>query len=168
MLPYKDITLKARVLDREQVERKLVLLGAAYKGEDHQHDYYFDSSKGKLKFRNGTLFRLITHYERIFGGQAEKTIVYRYDVNPSEEDIQKLFIDFELLGEVQKTRKIYQIGNVTIHVDRLADGESYIEVEAKDFENNYSELELEQQCLDLFVQIGIHKVDLIRTGYHPI
>ena len=74
-----------------------------------QHDFYFKVPKGKLKYRKSTIRSLITHYERIKIGEIEKTRVFRYDLNPSKLEINLLFETSELIGEIKKTRKIFQL-----------------------------------------------------------
>jgi adenylate cyclase class 2 len=165
MLNYQDCTLKARIQYVEDLTRRLIELGAQCMGLDRQHDTYFEVPHGKLKFRKGTLGTLITHYERTTGDQVEKTQVYRYDVNPSEDEIRKLFLNFKVVGETEKSRTLYQLNNVTIHLDQLPNGNSFIEVEAKDFGNEKSPSELQAQCLELFQRLGITKSDYIPTGY---
>ncbi len=165
MLNYQDCTLKARIQYVEDLTRRLIELGAQCMGLDRQHDTYFEVPHGKLKFRKGTLGTLITHYERTTGDQVEKTQVYRYDVNPSEDEIRKLFLNFKVVGETEKSRTLYQLNNVTIHLDQLPNGNSFIEVEAKDFGNEKSPSELQAQCLELFQRLGIPKSDYIPTGY---
>lgn len=165
MLNYKDFTLKARLKNRKIVEQKLLAFGAIFQGEDDHQDFYFRVPYGKLKYRKGTLGNLITHYERFSIDNIEKTTVYRYEVNPTEDEIQKLYDRFDLIGEINKNRSLYQINNLTIHLDKLENGEEFIEVEAKDFEECYSELELQNQCQQIFSTIGISKEELLPTGY---
>ena len=165
MLNYQDVTLKARVSNIGSMEARLVDLGAIYIGEDHQHDFYFTCSKGKLKFRKGTLGTLITHYERALMDNAEKTHVYRYDVNPSAEEVQQLYAMHEIIGETQKIRKLYQLENITIHLDELPSGEKFIEVEAKDYAEMLSEEQLNVQCQKLFEDLQLPHVDRLETGY---
>ncbi len=165
MLNYLDCTLKARIKHVEDLTCRLIELGAQYMGLDRQHDTYFEVPHGKLKYRKGTLGTLITHYERTVVDLVEKTQVYRYDVNPSEDEIRKLFLNFKVVGETEKSRTLYQLNNVTIHLDDLPDGNSFIEVEAKDFGNEKSPSELQSQCLELFQRLGIPKSDYIPTGY---
>lgn len=165
MLNYQDVTLKARVSNVEQIEVRLVDVGACYIGEDHQHDIYFTCTVGKLKFRNGTLGTLITHYERILMDCAEKTHVYRYDVNPSEEEVHQLYAMHEVIGETHKIRKLYQLENVSIHLDLLPSGEKFIEVEAKDYAEIFSEEQLKMQCQKLFEDLQLTNVDRLETGY---
>ena len=73
--------------------------------EENQHDFYFQVSKGKLKFRKGSHNNLITHYERILLQRTERTIVYRYD-DPTEEEIDELFSKNKLVGEFKKSENI--------------------------------------------------------------
>jgi adenylate cyclase class IV len=54
---------------------------------------------------------------------------------------------------------------VTIHLDKLPNGENYIEVEAKDYSNSFSEEDLQSQCQVLFEKLGIASDDLRQTGY---
>ncbi len=165
MLTYQDITLKAKICNSKELVEVLLELGAQYMGLDRQHDTYFEVPHGKLKYRKGTLGTLITHYERTVVDLVEKTQVYRYDVNPSEDEIRELILNFKVVGETEKSRTLYQLNNVTIHMDQLPDGNSFIEVEAKDFRNEKSPSELQAQCLELFQRLGIPKSDYIPTGY---
>lgn len=165
MLNYKDVTQKARLANADVIASALIAMGASFVGEDQQHDIYFQVQNGKLKFRHGTLGTLITHYERIAVGPLEKTHVYRYDVNPTDAEIQQLFTNAERIGETQKIRKQYQFQNVTVHLDELPNGENYIEVEAKDYSNSFSEEDLLSQCKALFEKLGIASDDLRQTGY---
>src|SRR5215218_10093313 len=105
-LPYKDFTLKARALDLTIFEKKLRDAGAKFIGSDNQKDTYLKTSHGKLKLRQGSLENLITHYERIEESGLEKTVVYRYDLDPAAEEIQCLFYGHDVLGVVEKERKI--------------------------------------------------------------
>lgn len=106
-----------------------------------------------------------SHYKRVSINNTEKTLVYRYEVNPSELQIQYLFSTKELIGKTQKKRKLYKLKNVSIHIGELSKEEIYIEIEAKDFNKSYTELELQNQCKSIFNLLGIKKSNLIKTGY---
>ncbi|HEU5292508.1 MAG TPA: CYTH domain-containing protein, partial [Cyclobacteriaceae bacterium] len=132
---------------------------------DHQTDTYFQVDHGKLKLRQGTIENLITHYERTFENGAEKTQVFRYDVNPSQEEIEKLKSSHQQIGIVKKERKIYFINHIKIHLDKLPNGEEFIEMEAIDRLNQFSDEELKRQCLDLKDKLGINESEMVQTGY---
>jgi len=140
-------------------------MNSKYIGLDNQTDYYFETSKGKLKLRQGTIENLITHYERVILDDIEKTIVYRYDKDPTVDQINQLRINYKQIGTIQKDRKIYTVDNVKIHLDRFRDGQCFIEIEAIDQTDNFTDNELREQCLTMKSRLGIADNDLVRTGY---
>lgn len=164
-LPYKDFTIKARVSNHEKIEKTLQSLNAEFIGTDFQTDHYFETEKGKLKWREAVIENLITHYERLHDSGIERTVVYRYDLNPSQNQIQELRQNHKLIGVTQKQRKIYQLHNVKIHLDKLPNDEEFIEIEAIDRDNKFSADELRTQCMEVMSKLGILESDLIQTGY---
>ena len=163
-MAYKDYTLKAKVDDPGKLEIILLELGATFKGVDHQKDTYFKTDTGKLKHRKGTIENLITHYERMDEGEIEKTIVYQYDVNPDTIQLDNLYKN-PVIGIVEKTRKIYFLGIVKIHLDTTSNHLHYIEIEAIDTLNELSNEDLRRQCLSIKDNLKIKDTDLIKTGY---
>jgi adenylate cyclase class 2 len=164
-LKYKDFTIKARISDPLTMETLLIKMNARYIGMDHQRDTYFEVEKGKLKWRRGDIENLITHYERIFENGLEKTIVYRFDLNPTEIEVENLFSRYSTLAIIEKERKIFFIENNKIHLDKTADGRMFIEIEAFDKNGSQTMEELKQQCIRLQTDLKINKVDLVKTGY---
>ncbi|UOQ73478.1 class IV adenylate cyclase [Hymenobacter cellulosilyticus] len=142
-MTYQDFTLKARLRDRAFVEERLLALGFTYIGLDEQRDTYFLVSQGKLKLRQGTIENLITHYERLPDRATEKTVVYVYDLNPSAQQIADLYAAHEVVGIVEKSRRIYRLGNVKVHLDTTADQTEFLEIEVFDHTNTKPAPELE-------------------------
>ena len=165
MTDYKDYTIKARVIDIETIERLLIQMNARFVGLDKQIDYYFETENGKLKYRQGTIENLITHYKREFRDGIERTTVYRYDKNPSPEQIARLKTEKKQIGMTEKERKIYWLDNIKIHLDQLPDGQCFIEIEAIGRENNFTDEELKRQCMQIKSRLHIHDNDLVKTGY---
>lgn len=162
---YKDFTLKAKLDSFQSIETILKSMEAMCVGVDLQTDYYFNTEVGKLKYRKGTIENLITHYERKVIDGIEKTTVYRYDKNPSPEDINTLKSTHEQIGIVVKERKIFTIENIKIHLDRLPDNQLFIEVEAIDRDVKFTDDELKEQCYSLLAKLFISEDNLIKTGY---
>ncbi|MFY8036284.1 MAG: CYTH domain-containing protein, partial [Cyclobacteriaceae bacterium] len=125
-LDYKDYTLKARITDLEIFHTRLRELNATFIGTDLQSDHYFSTPKGKLKWRQGTIENLITHYERISEQGAERTIVYRYDLQPTPEDLDELRQSSKLIQVIEKTRHIYLLDHLKIHLDQLPAGDQFV------------------------------------------
>lgn len=162
---YIDFTLKAVVDSLPAMEKKLQYIGANFIAEDFQHDFYFKVTNGKLKFRKSTIRNLITHYERTKIWEIEQTRVFRYDLNPSNREIDLLFETSELIGEIKKTRKIYQLQNSTIHLDLPVTGGIFLEIETKGFDGSKSENDLQAEAKQVFQRTGIPLDQLIDTGY---
>lgn len=164
-LPYQDFTLKARVQDAEAIRQKLHGLGATHVGLDEQTDTYFQTQRGKLKWRKGTIENLITHYERVNHGGIEKTIVYRYDVNPGPAAVEALLSTAPIIGTVVKTRSIYRLQHLKIHLDQQPGDLWFLEVEAQDATQRVAAETLRADCEKLFEALGICPADRLRTGY---
>jgi adenylate cyclase class 2 len=164
-LSYLDFTLKAKVSNIEKMEEVLSALNATYIGLDRQRDVYFNVPKGRLKWRQGTIENLITHYERVDDGGLEKTIVYRYDLDPTPDQITALRNSYREMGSTEKERKIFYLGNVKIHLDTTLDNQNFIEIEAIDRTGSQSAGQLRIQCLSVKRKLEIEDIDLIKTGY---
>ena len=164
VMAYKDYTIKAKLEDMQLLERRLREINAVFVGVDHQVDHYFETLSGKLKWREGTIEKLITHYERVVEQGVERTIVYRYDLNPSDEEINELRLRRQI-ATIRKLRKIYLVGNVKIHLDQLPDGQQFVEIEAIDRNNAFRNEDLRNQCLATKSRLGIPDEDMIPTGY---
>ncbi len=162
---YKDFTLKAQLDNFDEIEGKLKRLNAVLIGVDNQKDTYFATSKGKLKLREGNIEFLITHYQRVVENGMERSEVFRYEQNPSEEAINRLFSEHEVLGITKKERKIYWIDNIKIHLDTLEDKSKFIEIEAIDKDNRFTELYLQSQCKQLVDYLEIPSKNFVKTGY---
>jgi adenylate cyclase class 2 len=164
-IAYKDYNVKAVITNLAGLEKALSDLKANFVGTDHQKDTYFSVPRGKLKLREGTIENLITHYERVDEKNIERTIVYQYDLTPTQEQVTKLRREHEVLGVVEKERRIYFIENVKIHVDKTADGKTFVEVEAIDSDDSKSMDQLRAQCLSIKQKLGIKDDELVKSGY---
>ena len=164
-IAYKDFTIKAKVADFSSIENALQNLNPTFVGIDRQKDTYFKVPKGKLKLRQGTIENLITKYERVDVEGVEKTTVYQYDLNPTEEQISKIFREHEVIGIIEKERKIYFLGNIKIHLDKTRGDKTFIEIEAIDADDSKSAEELRRQCLGMKEKLGILDSQLTKTGY---
>lgn len=161
---YQDFTIKASVKNPEEMKARLQQLGAEFIGVDDQIDHYFETDRGKLKWRQGTIENLITHYERRPQQGLEHTIVYRYEVNPGSDAIAELQQAHTLLGIVKKQRSIFWLAEVKIHLDKV--GESFfVELEAIDRGKRIKAEELQARCRHVQKLLGVSEEEIIPTGY---
>lgn len=164
-LLYKDFTIKARCEDLSTIEEILHQQHARYLGADHQKDTYFHVERGKLKYRQGTIENVIMHYERILKNNMQMTRVYRYDKNPSPEEVQELYNTRTVIGVVEKLRKIYFVDNVKVHLDEVPDGKHIVEIEAQAEFGEKPLNELRKQCRSFMELLGITASDILNKGY---
>jgi adenylate cyclase, class 2 len=162
---YRDCTIKIRLTDTPALLERLTELDAKFVGIDNQRDSYFKTNVGKLKLREGNIENLITHYTREAGKGVEYTRVIRYDVNPLREEIDRLRRDHELIRTVNKERRIFFLENVKVHVDRIPGGEEFLELEAFDRTNEFTEAVLRSQCLHVLNLLNLASSEIIKTGY---
>jgi len=163
-LTYQDFTIKARAKGFEGVRARLQQVGARCLGTDQQVDTYFATETGKLKLREGTIENLIIHYQRVNEASIEKTLVFRYDLNPTPQEVAALHSHFAVLGQVRKERTIYLLGIHKIHLDQL-EGDCFIEIEYIDRHAAYTSQQLKALCFEMKEKLEIADADLVPTGY---
>ena len=56
--------IKCRITNPEKQHDRLIELGAAFKGVDHQIDTYYKVDKGRLKLREGNIENTLIRYHR--------------------------------------------------------------------------------------------------------
>ncbi|MDO9549229.1 MAG: CYTH domain-containing protein [Candidatus Marinimicrobia bacterium] len=71
----------------------------------------------------------------------------------------------ETLVIFDKQREIYFVDNVKIHLDRVKDLGSFLEIEAIDEDDRFTDEELLQQCRQLMDLFKITANDLISDSY---
>lgn len=160
-LLLQDATLRAQLYDLLPIENQLKRIPARFGGVDVQTETFFETDRGKLKWRQGDRESFIMHYERTLHEGHDALRVFRYDMDPSEEDLYDLRREHRTLVEMHKTRQIYHVGNLRVYLDVTPTGESFVEIEAPDPGRKRSYSERMAQCDQLRNQLGISETDLI-------
>ncbi|PWU20609.1 MAG: hypothetical protein C5B49_04030 [Bdellovibrio sp.] len=127
----QNIEIKARYDDLTLARNIARKLNARFVGEDHQVDTYFKTPKGRLKLRESTLCgaELIPYLRPDQAGPKKSH--YAVIKIPDPTLIKGLFS--ELLGVeavVEKTREIFILDNVRIHLDVVKGLGNFFEFEA--------------------------------------
>jgi len=161
------IEIKARCADLSRAREILAWHEADFRGLDHQVDTYFKVNSGRLKLREGEIENALIFYHREneTGPKESNVTLFRCGKDSALKEI--LTRSLGVLTRVDKQREIYFIDNVKIHLDRLRDFGTFIEVEAIG-DGVRSRPELWKQCeyfLDLF---GVCDEDLIPVSYSDL
>lgn len=164
----KNIEFKAKVDEIESYEQKLASLNPVFQGLDHQVDTYFNVPHGRLKLREGNIENALINYDRENkpGSKESRVILYQHEPNPALKDI--LDKQFGVKVVVDKKRKIYFIGNVKFHFDRVENLGTFLEVEAIDSEDAFTPEELKNQCDEYFRFFKLTKEQLIDKSYSDL
>ncbi len=163
-----NIEIKAKYEDFEFAHSVLARLDAKPVGTDHQIDTYFKTPHGRLKLRESSLSgaQLIPYLRPDQAGPKRSD----YLVIPiaSPEECKRLFS--ELLGIdciVDKVRKIFMIGNVRVHLDRVNNLGTFLEFEAV-----YTDPALEPAEHDkirrLMAEFRIPQESLLKNSYREL
>jgi adenylate cyclase class 2 len=156
---------KARCGDIELAERKLLAHDPDFKGEDHQVDTYFNVPHGRLKLREGNIENALIHYFREDVSDAKQSTVLLYHPQPGATLKQILATSLGIKTVVDKRRKIYFIGQVKFHFDRVEGLGNFVEIEAIDKDGSVGLEKLKQQCNFYIDVLGIQPSDHLAGSY---
>jgi adenylate cyclase class 2 len=167
-MDLRNYEFKARAVDLNKLEQKLLELDPVFKGEDHQIDTYFNVPAGRLKLREGNIENALIYYERpdIADSKQSDIILYRHQPESSLKEILTRVNGIKVI--VDKRRKIYFIENVKFHFDTVIELGTFIEVEAIN-ETALMDMEkLKEQCKYYFSYFGLNDSDYINKSYSDL
>jgi predicted adenylyl cyclase CyaB len=164
----KNFEFKARVDNIENYENKLLSLNPTFRGLDHQIDTYFNVSKGRLKLREGNIENALINYDRenVLGSKESQIILYQHQPNAALKNILTKQLGIKVI--VDKKRKIYFIDNVKFHFDIVEQLGTFIEVEAIDYNENFTIDALKKQCDTYFAFFELTAQNLIDKSYSDL
>ncbi len=157
--------IKALCQNHAEARNIILSLNARYIGCDHQIDHYFNVHHGRLKLRDGSIEKHLIHYLRPNRKGPKLSRVKLYPVHEPEKLNTLLSSALDTLVIVDKQREIYFVDNVKIHLDRVKDLGSFLEIEAIDEDDRFSDEELLHQCQHLMNLLKIAPDDLICDSY---
>lgn len=160
-----NIEIKSSCRNLNKVRDILKSQNADFKGIDHQKDTYFNSSKGRLKLREGNIENNLIHYERenTQGSKESKFTLYKTEVDSSLKTILENAIGNKCI--VEKEREIFFIDNVKFHLDTVKNLGTFIEIEASNKDNKLSKDKLQEQCNFYVKLLQINPKDFISNSY---
>ncbi|MBM3437149.1 MAG: class IV adenylate cyclase [Bacteroidetes bacterium] len=160
-----NVEIKALCKNPERMEKNLYKENAVFKGTDHQTDTYFNVKNGRLKLREGNIENALIFYHRPNQSGPKKSEVALFPVIPGStlKEIMENSLGIKII--VNKTRKIFYIDNVKIHLDRIYGLGSFIEIEASGKTGVADPAILMQQCRKYQKKFGIKKSDLVSKSY---
>jgi adenylate cyclase, class 2 len=159
---------KARTTRLAEQEATLLTQHPRFVGEDHQVDTYFHVPHGRLKLREGTIENDLIHYHRVNTAGAKQSDVLLYEHQPAPALKQILIMALGMKVVADKRRRIYFIGNVKFHFDRVEGLGTFVEVEAIDCDGTIGLPALQQQCAHYAALLGIEPRDYVAESYSDL
>ncbi|MDA0683310.1 MAG: class IV adenylate cyclase [Bacteroidetes bacterium] len=161
-----NIEIKARCDDHDHIRRVLSDMGSRLVGTDHQVDTYFQVPEGRLKLREGSIENSLIFYQRSDQAGPKRSDVQLYRVKPPDPSLKKVL--GEALGifvVVDKQREIHFVDNVKIHLDRVQELGTFLEIEAIDADGTHSQDTLQAQCEEFMRLFDVQESDLLEDSY---
>ena len=131
----RNIELKARCCDLARAEAACQRLGARRAWTRRQTDTYFGVARGRLKLRveeaeGQPPAAVLVEYHRPDAATARGSHYELTPVDNAEETLAALASRHGIVARVEKTRTLYLLENVRIHLDRVAGLGTFVEFEA--------------------------------------
>ena len=163
--PGRNIEIKARVADREAVERRAAQLADRGPIRIAQADTFFHCARGRLKLRvfedgSGELIQYDRPDERA-PSESSYTIHRSRDPGPLHAALANAL---GVRGVVRKVRTLYLAGAARIHLDRVAELGDFAELEVV-LEPGESAAAGTATAARLMHTLGIEARDLVEAAY---
>lgn len=163
-----NIEIKAHSQNLDKIESILTnQLLAKFKGEDHQIDTYFNVSSGRLKLREGNIESALIQYHRPDQAGPKQSDYQLYKSMDLKELKPLLTKSLGVQVVVDKLRKIFFVQNAKIHLDKVEDLGTFLEIEIIDQgkENDAAFSNLKDQCDHYLKLFAVEDSDLIHHSY---
>ncbi len=156
---------KASHPDIKAAEKKLLTMNPRFAGEDNQRDTYFNVADGRLKLREGNIENALIFYKREDKGAAKQSDIqlYKHEPDAALKDILTKVHGIKVV--VDKKRRIYFIGNIKFHFDRVEGLGEFLEVEAINESGDIGIEKLKAQCNEYIAFFGIEEKDFMKDSY---
>ncbi len=161
------VELKARYEDLGKA--RALLQGAKHVGTFRQTDTYFAVGERRLKLRHveGRKEGQLVYYERPDQGGVKESLVLLADVPDAAAVLDILRRTFPVKAEVRKTREIYRLEGVQVHLDTVKDLGKFIEFE-KAVSDEEERAKGRAQLESLIRYFQIDREDLMASSYSDL
>lgn len=168
-MQHLNIEFKARCAGLDRARAVLHAEQAIGPTVDRQIDTYFRVPHGRLKLREGTVERALIHYDRSDDAGPKRSDVTLYPTGPDASALKAaLTAALGVRVVVDKTREIYFVGNVKVHLDRVERLGTFVEVEAIADDTHRTEEVLRAQCERFLTAFRIPAADLVAVSYSDL
>ena len=160
-----NIEIKAKVKNIEALKSRIESLYHIEPQKINQVDTFFKLEKGRLKLRTFSKDKgELIFYERSNSSGPKRSDYFIYKTQNPEELKKLLQISLGIRGVVQKKRFLYLVNNSRIHLDKVENLGSFIELEVV-LNHEKTENEGKEIAKDFMNKLNINEKDLIDLAY---
>ncbi len=161
----QNVELKAVCRNLDLARQHIRELGGKFLEKLRQRDVYFDLPGGRLKLRLTTDKQAQLIYYRRPDSRDPETSDYYIYFSHNPDSLEKLLkMAFQVRGVVEKTREVYLIDNVRVHLDAVQGLGTFLEFEAV-ISPGYEVSRERQKLLDYQRRFGIKPEDVVAASY---
>lgn len=163
--PSRNLEVKARCADLDEVRQRLTPLGARLDSIQQQTDTYFHVPHGRLKLRqidNQPAALIAYHRPNETGVRASDYVLI--PIPDPFALLTGLTMTLGIRGVVSKRREVYLWHNVRIHLDAVADLGTFLEFEAV-LSATVNEVQSQQYLDELTRALVLQPADYLAESY---
>jgi len=161
----RNVEIKARIDDIENLAAKTAALASAGPRHIVQDDTFFPCSAGRLKLRdflNGT--GELIFYRRADVRGPKESFYVRSPTGSPESLRESLSLAYGQLGRVMKCRTLFLIGRTRVHLDDVSNLGTFLELEVVLEDDECFETAF-REATELMRTLGIGQKQLIDCAY---
>ena len=160
-----SIELKARCEDLGRLRERCESLGAESQEPERQIDTYFRVAHGRLKLRESLRSGAeLIYYTRADVAGARESHYEIYQVEDAEGLKTILKRSLGVQGVVAKRREIFVVGNVRIHLDKVQNLGTFVELEGV-VDHQAELLHIADEVRGMQQALGIEAGSLVKESY---
>lgn len=168
----REIEIKARVNDLEELTRKLKKLNIALSKPRKQHDVVFSLPGASDNAFNANWLRIRTEDDQKVTFNLKRSVVGHLDSIEHEtvvEDSGELesiirLLGYQLYSDLTKVRRTATVNNIEICIDHVPELGDFIEAE-RIMEHDAEHDAVIAELWELLEQLGVSKADEVHVGY---
>ncbi|KHO54083.1 MAG: adenylate cyclase, class 2 [archaeon GW2011_AR18] len=164
-----EVEVKAKISDMSSCENHLLSKGAVFKEEKYQHDILLDppsidfsKSDQVLRIRNSNGSWKLDYKSPRLDNETKSRMEYSIKIDDGSQ-LKDIFnwMNFKLVGEIEKTRRTYELNDMVICFDNVTNLGEFIEVEIMSDEADFESSKI--KIMSLLKELGISET--IRKDY---
>jgi predicted adenylyl cyclase CyaB len=160
----RNVEIKARLSEPAAFRAQVEELAEGEAELLEQEDVFFHSRRGRLKLRKQSAGSELIYYERLdHTGPAESYYFTESFSDPASIE-GMLSVALDVRGTVQKSRRLYRVGQTRVHLDEVLGLGSFVELEVELGAEQDAESGIEI-ALDLMNRLGVQSEDLVAESY---